>query len=141
MGIGVVTMSGLSGLVGSLSKFQADLRRLPTVVAQRVAAESAGTITRLVEQTFSASENAYGIGWAPGAEGQKVTLRKSVALARGLVYVATGTRIRLKLAVKYAKYQVGKRPVAPSQGAPLPLAYATALSRTAIAICRAELGR
>jgi hypothetical protein len=135
-------MSGLTGSIASLAKLQSDLRRIASQgTAIKVASASASQLTALVKETFDAGENPYGLNWAPGADGQKVTLRKSGALANGLVYVATGTKLRIRLAVKYAKYQVGKRRVAPSQGEPLPIAYVRALSRTAVAVCRAEMGR
>jgi hypothetical protein len=127
--------------IASLSAFSTNLRRLPTVVAQMVAAEAAPVLTALVAETFAASETAYGIPWTPGADGERVTLKKSGGLANGLQYVAIGTKLRLRLAVSYAKYQVGKRPVAPSQGGALPPAYSEALARAAVAVCKRELGR
>lgn len=131
----------LHGNVASLAKFSADLRRLPRVVAQKVAEEAAPVLTALVKQTFDASEDAFGNSWAPGEDGQKVTLKKSGELARRIQYTAIGTKLRLLLAVPYAKYQVGRRPVAPTQGGKLPIEYASALERTAVDVCRKELGR
>lgn len=127
--------------LASLQKFSADLRRLPTVVAQKVAAAAAPVLSELVQQTFNAGEDAYGNAWAPGAEGQRITLKKSGGLSRGLYYVAIGTRLRMRLAVAYAKYQVGKRPVAPRQGGALPTDYVRALQRVAVDVCKAELGQ
>lgn len=126
--------------IASLSKFTADLRRLPRVVAQKVAAAAAPAITSLALATFDAGENAYGSTWAPGEQGQKVTLRKSGALERAVHYVAIGTKLRVALGVPYAKYQIGKRPVFPSQGGVLPVDYVRALQRVAVDVCRAEMG-
>ncbi len=127
--------------IASLSKFAADLRNLPRVVAIKVAAASAPVLTQLTQATFNASENAYGTSWKPGAEGQTITLKKSGALFSKIHYVAIGTKLRVALGVKYAKYVVGKRPVTPSQGGALPVAYSEALARTAVAVCRQEFGR
>lgn len=132
-------MSALN--INSLAKFAADLRRLPRVVAQRVCEEAAPKITALGRETFGASEDAYGAAWKLGAEGQTVTLRKSGALARALYYVAIGTKLRVALGVPYAKFQIGRRPVFPTQGNVLPEAYQSTLSRTAVEVVRQELGR
>jgi hypothetical protein len=115
----------------SLRKFAASLRALPLVVGHKVAQACAPILTSLVVDTTSASEDAYGGAWAPGASGQVVTLRKSGTMLGALRYVAIGARLRLALSTRYAKYQLGRRPVAPAQGAALPPAYAAALDTTA----------
>lgn len=123
----------------SLKKFAASLRELPRVVGHRVAAECAPVLTALVIETSRASEDAYGAAWAPGESGQVVTLRKSGALLDGVRYVAIGQRLRLALTARYAKYQVGRRPVAPKPGEPLPPAYAGALRDTSRRVIREAL--
>ena len=117
--------------MSSLKDLSISLRRLPITLAADVARASADTMTALAQRTFDSSANAYGIAWIPGAEGQEITLRKSGALARGIRYVAIGTKLRMALTVRYAKYQVGKRRVAPGQGEPLPKDYADALKAAA----------
>jgi len=127
--------------IESLSRLQSSLRKMGSrIVANRVAKACAPVLTALVAETFDTSEDAYGNAWSPGAEGQKITLRQSGRLAAGLVYTAIGTVIRLKLAAPYAKYQVGRRPVAPTQGGKLPVAYSEALARVAVDVCREEMG-
>jgi len=126
--------------IASLAKFSAGLRSLPTIVAIKVAEAAAPILTGLVHATFEASENAYGTSWVPGADGQTVKLRKSGNLAKNVAYTAVGTKIRLRLGTSYAKYQVGRRPIAPPQGGALPVAYAKALSDVAAQVIRAELG-
>jgi hypothetical protein len=132
-------VSGLRGNVGTLRALEAKLRELPRVVAIKVASGSASTITALARGTFAAGENAYGDAWETGADGQAVTLHRSGALAAGVSYVATGTRLRARLGPKYARYQVGKRPIFPRNGARMPVAYAEALRLKASATIRAEL--
>lgn len=124
----------------SLSEFASDLRRLPRVVAQRVAAEAAPALTALANKSFGSSETPYGVAWRPGAKGQRVTLDKTGSLKRYIHYVAIGTKLRVALGVKYAKYQVGRRPVFPKQYGALPPSYVQALQRTAVRIVREELG-
>lgn len=126
--------------MNSLAKFSQSLRRLPRVVAQKVAANAAAEITRLAHATFNASEDAYGVPWSPGADGQRVTLRKSGRFARYVRYVAIGTKLRAALGVPYARYQIGRRPVFPRQGQALPTAYVRALSEVADKTVRTELG-
>lgn len=123
----------------SLKKFAASLRELPRVVGHRVAAECAPVLTALVIETSRASEDAYGAAWAPGESGQVVTLRKTGTLLSGVRYVAIGQRLRLALTTKYAKYQVGRRPVTPRQGEALPPAYARALGEAARRVIREAL--
>jgi len=132
-------MSTLRGDLGTLKKFSASLRRMPTVVAQKIATATAPKLTEAARETFAQSEDAYGAPWMPGAKGQTVTLRKSGALLNTLEYVAIGTLLRVALAVSYAKYQVGRRPVTPRQGEPLPIVYLNALALAAKSACQAEL--
>jgi hypothetical protein len=123
----------------NLKKFASSLRELPRVVGHRVASACAPVLTALVIETSRASEDAYGAAWAPGDSGQVVTLRKSGALLDGVRYVAIGSKLRLALTTKYAKYQVGRRPVTPRQGEALPPAYARALDTTARRVIREAL--
>ncbi len=123
----------------NLKEFAASLRELPRVVGHRVAAACAPVLTTLVLETSRSSADAYGAAWAPGADGQTVTLRKSGALLNGVRYVAIGSKLRLALTTKYAKYQVGRRPVTPRQGEALPPAYARALDTTARLVIREAL--
>ena len=125
----------------SIAKFAQDLRKLPRVVAIKVAEAAAPALTSLAKSTFDAGENPYGLTWAPGEKGQRVTLRKTGTLAGFIRYVATGTRLRVALGTSYAKYQIGKRPVFPRQGGELPTEYVRTLHRTAVRVVKEELGR
>ena len=133
----------MSGLVGDVSKLRAlekSIRELPRVVALKVAEKSAAIITSMAEATFGAGENAYGDTWEPGYRGAKVTLRDTGALAAGVKYTAIGTKLRAVLGPRYAKYQVGRRPIFPRNGARLPSAYADAIQKNAAEIIRDEMG-
>ena len=129
--------AGLKGDIGKLRALERSIRDLPRVVGAKVATASASTITDLARGTFNASENAYGDAWAPGADGQKVDLRKSGALAGGVSYVASGTRLRARLGPSYAKYQIGKRPIFPR--GKLPISYVEAIRATTNQVIRSEL--
>lgn len=131
----------LVGNTSSLAKFTADLRRLPTVVAQKVAAASAPALTTLLRATFDAGEDAFGGTWKIREDGNRATLKKSGALASKVHFVAIGTKLRVALGVAYAKYQVGRRPITPKQGQALPVAYVRELQRVAVKVCREEMGR
>lgn len=123
-----MSTSGLKGNPATLAKFSQKLRELPKVIAQKVAAQAAPEITAAARETFDASQNPYGVPWAPGADGEKVTLDDTGALKRTIKYVAIGTKLRVALGVPYAKYQIGKRPVFPRQGGALPPAYVSKLA-------------
>lgn len=124
----------------SLKQFAEDLRRLPRVVAQKVAERAAPALTAIAEATADASENAYGQPWAAGKHGQRVTLNRTGALLKFIRYVAIGTKLRVALGVPYAKYQVGKRPIFPRQDAALPDEYSQVLERAAVQVVKEELG-
>lgn len=128
----------MSGSTASLKAFAARLRALPMVVAHKVAQRAAPLLTEAAQASFRASEDPYGVAWEPGAEGQRVTLRKSGTLLSNVRYVAIGTRIRLAITTGYAKFQVGRRPVTPLPGEPLPAAYAAALEQATREIIREE---
>ncbi len=132
MGIGDAAMSD------ALTDFAATLRKLPRTVAIKVATAAAPVLTQLAQSTFNASEDAYGNAWTPGADGQRITLKKSGSLGNKIHYVAIGTRLRVALGVSYAKYVVGKRPVMPR--GPLPVAYSQALARVTAEVCKREMG-
>lgn len=127
--------------IASLAKFTADLRRLPRVVAQSVAQAAAPAITAAALKTFEAGTTPYGVPWAPGADGERVKLRRTGDLVRYVKYVAIGTKLRVALGVPYAKYQIGRRPIFPTQGGALPPEYVQTLQRAAVDVCRRELGR
>lgn len=133
-------MSGNAKALASLAKFSAGLSRLPTVVAQKVAAEVAPVLTELVNQTFDSSEDAFGGSWRIRADGNRTTLKQSGALAKNVKYVAIGTKLRLALGVRYARYQIGIRPIAPKQGEGLPIEYSRAMERVTAEVIRRELG-
>lgn len=130
---------GLIGNVASLKDFAAKLRTLPQVLANEAAARAAPGLTEAARATFGAGQDAFGVSWAPSADGGHVTLHASGALENGIRYVATGTRMRVALPVSYAKYQLGRRPAFPRQGDPLPPRYAAAINDAVQSVCRTHL--
>lgn len=132
--------AGLRGDIGTLTRFSASLRRLPTVVAQKVAEAAAPAITDLAKKTFAAGEDAYGNTWAPKADGTPATLRDTDKLFDGTKYVAIGTKLRVKLVDPDYRYVIGRRPIFPTQGGALPVEYVRTLARISVEVCRAELG-
>ncbi len=116
--------------ISSLSKMSATLRALPTVLAQKIATKAAPVISQFANESFEASTDPYGVAWTPKADGSTATLVKTGNMKRFLYYVAIGTKLRVALGTRYAKYQIGKRPVFPRAGV-LPSKYATALVQIA----------
>lgn len=127
--------------MSSLKDFSRKLLELPRTVAIKVASAAAPALTETANATFNAGENAYGGTWEIRQDGTRATLKKSGALSSKIRYVAIGTKLRVALGVRYAKYVVGKRPVFPRQGAPLPVEYSKTLERVTAEVIRQELGR
>lgn len=136
-----IQMAGLKGGVSTMRSFALNLRALPKVLAQSVAKVVAPTITALGRATFSAGQNPYGDTWAHGSEGQRITLRRSGALLSNIRYVAIGTKVRVALGVKYAKYQIGKRLVFPRYDGSLPVEYVRELDSAIRDVARTELSK
>lgn len=122
--------------IQSIKDFSDSLRRLPRVIAQEIAARAAPELTALSKRTFDAGEDPYGVAWAPGKDGHRVTLHKTGALESFIRYVAIGTKLRVALGVPYAKYQIGKRPVFPRQAGVLPVEWVETLKRLAVDVVR-----
>lgn len=126
--------------MSSISKFTAGLRRLPIFAALRIAREAAPVLTSYARETYNQSQTPYGVPWDPSVDGHRVTLKKSEKLFSTVYYVAIGTKLRVKLGVPYAKYQIGKRAVFPTQGRELPKKYVDALAKISADAIRDELG-
>lgn len=139
LGIGIDPVSNNAAAFKSLAQFQANLRKMKSqTTANKIAAAAAPVITELAKETFAAGENPYGNTWEPKADGTRATLRDEGKLFDGTKYVATGTKIRVKLVDPKYRYVIGKRPIFPTQGGSLPVQYTRALSRLAVDICKAE---
>lgn len=113
---------------GPLSKLASQLRELPKTISITVAAKAAPTFTELARRSFDSGTSPDGVPWAPGANGQRVTLVKTGELRREIAYEAVGPELRIELDAPYAKYVIGKRPVLP--GKVLPEEYVEALTDT-----------
>ncbi len=125
--------------IAQLRKLSAKVRRLPKVVAAKVALAVAEEITDLAHATFDAGQTPYGDTWKPRKDGKAATLNKTGTLERGIRFVAAGGRIRVRLGVSYAKFQIGKRPVFPRKGQALPASYLEVLRTAAREIMTAEV--
>ena len=129
----------LRGSFSSLHSFTAALRSIGSgLVANRVATIAAPKLSELAQASASASQASDGTPWRPSAEGGKVTLRKSGSMLSRLVYVAIGPKLRVALTTRYAKYQIGPRPVFPTQGTALPKPYLEALKSSVVEAFAAE---
>lgn len=126
--------------LSTLSRFSASLRDLPKTLGIKIAAKAAPALTSIALSTFRASEDAFGGPWSPSKDGERVTLTRSGDLARYIRYVAIGTKLRVALGVRYARYQIGRRPIFPKQGDELPIAYRKALEAATQEVIRTDLG-
>lgn len=116
-----------------LSKLAASLRQQPVVLAQKIAAQVAPGVTAKAQQAYSAGQTVYGDARPTGAAGNALTLVQSGATQGSLRFVAIGTRVRVALGTRYAKYLIGKYRILPS-GA-LPVAWRDAIA----ALARTEI--
>jgi hypothetical protein len=123
----------------SLARFSRSLRELSKNVAHDVAKRAAPVITKFANDSFAAQADPYGVPWAPGVDGQKVTLVDTGDMRRDIQYEAIGTKLRVKLGQPYAKYQIGKRPVYPRQGGLLPTKYVEALDAIVADECEGRI--
>jgi hypothetical protein len=121
-------MSGIQGNTGSLRKFSAGLRSFGRGMAHAVAKRAAPAITAEARKTYEAGTDPYGTPWEPSVDGKTVHLKDTGAMFALLQYVPIGEKLRVALTTKYAKYQIGKRQVFPTQDGPLPASYQAALS-------------
>ncbi len=122
----------------ALQRFSASLRDLPRTTAIEIAKEAAPLLTRAMQATFRASTDAFGNAWMPAKDGSTVTLNKSGGIASGVFFTAIGTKLRVILGVRHAKYQIGRRPIAPKQGEILPPAWRNILKETAARVLAAK---
>jgi hypothetical protein len=125
--------------IRSLAHLSEILRTKPRAVAQEVTRRVAPAITQLARETYNASEDAYGNPWVPGVDGKPVDLYDSGDMFKTLFYVPEGTKVRVRLSVSYAKYQIGKRHIFPTQGGLLPASYSAEISRIAVDVIRKDM--
>lgn len=132
----------MSGLRGDVRKLSQLARSLPsTAVSQRVAARAAPALSELALAAFDAGESPYGDKWPPGRDGRSVDLRESDALRGSLRAVATGTKLRFAMSVRYAKYQIGKRRILPAGGQGIPYSWNLRIRQIAGDEIRASLSK
>lgn len=129
----------LRGNPKALQAFIEKVRTAPKTVAEKVAIEAAPQLTALALETFEAQETPYGTPWKPGAHGQTVTLHQTGKLEDQIHYEAVGPKLRVKLGARYAKYQIGKRPIFPRRN-DLPDDYVNVLEEVAQSVLQEELG-
>lgn len=111
-------MSGIKGNPESLRRFAKNLRELPKVVAQNVASKAAPSITGLARSAYTGGQTVYGARRPFGVNDNVLTLRKSGATLGALRFVAIGTRVRVQLGTRYAKYLIGRYGILPNGGLP-----------------------
>ena len=131
-------MAGLVGNTRTIANLRKLISTLPKVLEQRAAAASVDAINAESMRTFDAGEMPSTMAWPESdVTGKPVHLVRRGELRRLIKYRATGTIIACDASVlRYAKYQIGKRPVFPRRGAVLPAAWREALDRAIKPIIR-----
>jgi hypothetical protein len=133
--------SGLRGDLSSLGNFSKSLKTMPFWLGREAARFAAPAITQAAHETFDRGRDPYGVTWQESRKGESVDLNETGALRNFVEYKSIGTLLRIALGVSYAKYQIGKRKVFPTQGSPLPVSYRAALDNAVQSAVAQELGQ
>lgn len=131
-------MSGVSGDFSKLAALRAALRKVPVMVAQKVAARAAPILTGLARASFDAGTTVYGDARPTGVDGNTLTLRKTGRTAGSLRFVSIGTITRCALGTPWAKYLI-RYGLLPNGKAAIPVSWARALKAEAVRAITAEL--
>lgn len=104
-----------------LAQMRDAIRRLPSTTTA-IAAKAAPEVSDLARASWASGVSAYGVPYAPNADGTKRTLNRSGALGASIRFVSVGTKLRCVLGVPYARYQI-KNGILPRGGAILPRSW------------------
>jgi hypothetical protein len=136
-----VSRGGLKGDPRTLREFARKLVRTVGIgTAQEIATRAAPDLTTAALASFDAQRSPYGDPWPPGYDGGDVDLVESGSLRRTLRFEPLGTRVRAVLAVKHARYQIGKRAILPPGGRSLPGPWKLTLERITRDVVAERLG-
>ena len=114
--------------IDSMNAFRKKLLSLPTAGTVKVTEKAAPKLTELGQRSYEEHRSPEGRPWQRSVTGEHVTLVDTGLLRKFLKYFGVGRKLRVRLPVPYAKYQIGKRPVFPQAGLPLPQGYKDVLS-------------
>ena len=120
-------MSGVVGNIGNLKQLRDNIRRMPTVVGQRVAARGAPAITGLAQRAYASGDTVYGDARPVGVAGNALSLVRTGTTRSTVRFSATGTILRAVLSTRYAKYLIGKYRILPAGNAALPVTWSARL--------------
>jgi hypothetical protein len=136
-----LSRGGLKGDPRTLREYARHLVRTVGVsTAQEIARRAAPELTTQALASFDAQRTPYGDPWEPGHDGKDVDLVESGGLRRTLKFEPIGTRMRAVLAVKHARFQVGKRSILPPGGRTLPTSWKVTLERISRDVIGERLG-
>lgn len=116
----------LKGKVSDLRKLRERIQDAPRFVAHEVAKRSAPDMTRQTRSAFASGKTVYGAPRPAGVDGRALTLKDTGDALASLKFSANGTIIRSVVAVKYAKFLIGKYKVLPM--GKLPVAWQAELA-------------
>ena len=120
----------------SLGAVASTIRRLPVRAAIAVAATAAPALTTQMRGEFDSGQTAYGDARPEGVAGP-VSLVRTGDLRRLLRFAATGTRLRVVLGLRYARFMIGRFKILPGGRGAIP----TAWKRTIDGITRDAIGK
>ena len=103
----------LKGNVSDLRNLKRRIKNAPRHVAHEVAQRTAPDLTRLSRKAFSSGRTVYGQPRPAGRDGQQLSLVQTGRLQRSIQFKSAGTIVRAVLAVKYARFLIGKYKILP----------------------------
>lgn len=109
---------GLKGNLEDLRALKASLRAAPLSVAHDVAKRASPVMTKLSQVAYDGGDTVYDVARPRGVDGDRLSLVKTGATRRQMVFVSNGTIVRVVLGPKYAKYLIGKYDVLPNGALP-----------------------
>lgn len=122
-------MSGLRGNPENLRALAKSIRRLPTVVAQNVAAKVAPVITQKASSAYSSGQTVYGDARPTGVQGNALSLVETGATKGRVYFVAVGTVVRCVLGTRQSRFLIGKYRILPMGR--MPVAWSQSIGVTA----------
>lgn len=103
----------LKGNVSDLRNLKKRIKNAPRHVAHEVAQKTAPDLTRLSRKAFASGRTVYDQPRPVGRDGQKLSLVQTGRVQRSIQFRSAGTIVRAVLAVKYARFLIGKYKILP----------------------------
>jgi hypothetical protein len=113
----------LKGDLSSLKKLKQTIAQLPQTLQNHVAQEAAGKLNAMILEDYASGKTVYGTSRPLGVNGNSLDLSNTGNAQGSFELYVVGSLIRVRFAVPYAKYLVGKYKVMPNGNEPIPVRW------------------